>query len=48
MVDFAPDKPWLYLAIYGGFMIFVLMFGTILAVTQKRKKKKKLEEEQPS
>ncbi|MGC9779887.1 MAG: hypothetical protein HZR80_11640 [Candidatus Heimdallarchaeota archaeon] len=48
MVDFAPDKPWLYLVIYAGFMVFVLLFGTILAVTQKRKQKKKAEEEQPS
>ena len=35
-----PDQPWFYLIIYGSFMIFVLIFGLILAITQRNKKKK--------
>ncbi len=37
-------EPWLYLIIYGSFMVFILTFGLILALTQKRKKKKKAKE----
>lgn len=44
MVILAPSEPWLYLIIYGSFMVFILTFGLILALTQKRKKKKKAEE----
>ncbi|MCK5045238.1 MAG: hypothetical protein KAS22_01580 [Candidatus Heimdallarchaeota archaeon] len=34
-------EPWLYLVIFGSFMVFILSFGLILALTQRRKKKKK-------
>ncbi len=34
-------EPWLYLVIFGSFMVFIMTFGLILALTQWRKKKKK-------
>ena len=40
MVNWAPDQPWLYLLIFGSFMVFILTFGLILGITQRRKKKK--------
>ena len=36
-----PSEPWLYLVIFGGFVVFILTFGLILALTQRMKKKKK-------
>lgn len=44
MVNLAASEPWLYLIIFGSFMVFILTFGLILALTQRRKKKKKAEE----
>lgn len=41
MVNLAASEPWLYLIIFGSFMVFILTFGLILALTQRRKKKKK-------
>ncbi len=43
MVNLAPSEPWLYLIIFSSFMIFLLTFGLIIALTQRRKKKKKAE-----
>ena len=37
----SPGEPWFYLIIYGSFMVFVLTFGLILAITQRNKNKKK-------
>ncbi len=39
-----PGEPWLYLVIFGSFMVFILTFGLILALTQRRKKKKSAKE----
>lgn len=44
MVNLAASEPWLYLIIFGSFMAFLLTFGFIIALTQKRKKKKKAAE----
>ncbi|MFW9923388.1 MAG: hypothetical protein ACFFDW_08915 [Candidatus Thorarchaeota archaeon] len=43
MAIFTPDQPWLYLLVYGSFMVFVLTFGLILALTQRNKKRKQAE-----
>ena len=43
-----PGEPWLYLVIFGSFMVFILTFGLILALTQRMKKKKKTIEEAPA
>jgi len=40
MVNLAPSEPWLYLIIFGSFMVFILTFGLIIGLTQRRKKKK--------
>ncbi|HUU77964.1 MAG TPA: hypothetical protein VMX55_06425 [candidate division Zixibacteria bacterium] len=41
---FTPDQPWFYLLVYAAFMVFLLTFGVILALTQRKKKQKQLEE----
>ena len=43
MAIFTPDQPWFYLLIYGSFMIFLLMFGLILGLTQRKKKKNSID-----
>ncbi|MHA1155519.1 MAG: hypothetical protein ACTSQK_05370 [Candidatus Heimdallarchaeota archaeon] len=36
-----PADPWFYLIFYGSFMVFILTFGIIVAISQRRKKKAK-------
>ena len=43
MVYLEPDERWLYLILYGSFMVFILIFGTIIILTQRKKKKQKQE-----
>lgn len=46
MVNWAPDQPWLYLLVFGSFMVFILTFGLILGITQQMKKRKQKEAEE--
>lgn len=36
-----PEEPWFYLIFYGGLMIFALICGLILTLTQRKKGKGK-------
>lgn len=45
MSALSPDQPWLYLVIYGSFMVFLITVGLILTLTQRKKNKQGIEEE---
>ena len=45
LVSFTPDLPWLYLLIWGSVVTFLIFFGLIMQLTQRKKKKAQQEDE---
>ena len=40
MAVFGPDDPWFYLVFFGSFLVFMLLFGIVITLVDRRKKSK--------
>jgi cytochrome c-type biogenesis protein CcmH/NrfF len=44
MSTFSPDQPWLYLLIWGSFMVLLILAGIIISFIRRSKKNDETEE----